>query len=308
MKSKKNFFKRLTMPLEDLQLYYRLRRLKAFEENNKIKGIAIRKFIHPILIFATSINRKVNKKSLYILSDKRKKTNKPVIYAATHIGCSDIEMIFSAIKKHAYVLVGDPRELYRNFNGMLLDLNGVICFDKDNKLDRHIGKETCVKLINQGTDLLIFPEGAWNITENLPVMGLYTGTVEIALRTGAEIIPIAVEQYKNDYYINIGKNIDYSGESIDNCKLLTEKLRDILATLRWDIWSNFSVKKRNCILDNYSQIYIDSFKEQLDDSYSLSDVLNTAYCDKNIVSFKDVFEHLDRLTFCKENAFLFRGK
>ena len=42
-------------------------------------------------------------------------------------------MIFSAIKKHAYVLVGDPRELYCNFNGMLLDLNGGICFDKDNK-------------------------------------------------------------------------------------------------------------------------------------------------------------------------------
>jgi len=57
------------MPLEDLQLYYRLRRLKAFEENNQVKGIAIRKFIHPILIFATSINRKVNRNFLHILSE-----------------------------------------------------------------------------------------------------------------------------------------------------------------------------------------------------------------------------------------------
>ena len=177
LKSKKNFFKRLTMPLEDLQLYYRLRRLKAFEENNKVKGIAIRKFIHNILIFATSINRKVNRNFLHILSDKRKK-----------------------------------------------------------------------------------------------------------------------------------ENIDWSKQSFDNCKLLTEKLRDILAALRWDIWSNFSVEKRSRIPYNYSQIYINSFKEQLDDSYSLSDVLNTAYYDKNIVCQKDAFEHLGRLILCKENAFLFRGK
>jgi len=217
-------------------------------------------------------------------------------------------MIFSAIKKHAYVLVGDPRELYRNFNGMLLDLNGIICFDKDNKLDRYIGKETCVKLINQGADLLIFPEGAWNITENLPVMGLYTGTVEIALRTGAEIIPIAVEQYKNDYYINIGENIDWSEQSLENCKSLTAELRDVLATLKWDIWSKFPVEKRSCIADTYSTTYINYFKEQMDDSYSLSDILESTYYDKNIVAPEDAFEYLDRLILCKENAFLFRRK
>ena len=111
---------------------------------------------------------------------------------------------------------------------MLLDLNGVICFDTDSKLDRYIGKETCVKLINQGTDLLIFLEGTWNITEILPVMGLYTGTVQIALRIGAEVIHIAIEQYNNDYYINIGENIDWNEQSIDNCKSLTAELRDVL--------------------------------------------------------------------------------
>ena len=224
------------------------------------------------------------------------------------MGYNDIEMIFAAIKKHAYLLLGDPRELYRKLDGMLLDLNGVICFDTDNKLDRYIGKETCVKLINQGADLLIFPEGAWNITENLPVMGLYTGTVQIALRTGAEIIPIAIEHYNNDYYINIGENIDWSEQSLENCKSLTAELRDVLATLKWDIWSKFPVETRSCIPDTYSTTYINFFKEQMDDSYSLSDILESTYYDKNIVAPEDAFEYLDRLILCKENAFLFRRK
>lgn len=58
----------------------------------------------------------------------------------------------------------------------------------------------------EGGDLLIYPEGAWNITENQVVMPLYTGTAEMAIRTGAEIIPIAIEQGGKRYYANIGEN------------------------------------------------------------------------------------------------------
>lgn len=42
---------------------------------------------------------------------------------------------------------------------------------------------------------MIFPEGAWNISENLLVMKLYTGAAEMAIRTGADIVPIAIEQF-----------------------------------------------------------------------------------------------------------------
>lgn len=54
---------------------------------------------------------------------------------------------------------------------------------------------------------MIFPEGAWNVTENLPVMPLFAGAAEMGILTGAEIVPIAFEKYGKDFYVNIGKNI-----------------------------------------------------------------------------------------------------
>lgn len=49
------------------------------------------------------------------------------------------------------------------------------------------------------------PEGACNITPNLPVMKLYDGTASMALETGADIIPIRIEQYDNDFFVCIGE-------------------------------------------------------------------------------------------------------
>ena len=74
-------------------------------------------------------------------------------------------------------------------------LLGFIGCDTTEKEDRHIAKELAIRTLKQGGNILIWPEGAWNITENEVVMKLYTGTVEMAIRSGADIIPIAIEQY-----------------------------------------------------------------------------------------------------------------
>ena len=90
----------------------------------------------------------------------------------------------------------------------MLGLNGVICLETRDEEDRHIAKETAVQLLLHGGNLLIYPEGAWNISENLPVAGLFSGTAEMAIRTGAEIVPVAVESYGKHMYAAVGKNID----------------------------------------------------------------------------------------------------
>ena len=142
----------------------------------------------------------LTRQKITVLADKHYSTQKPVIYAATHIGWDDVEMILSTIRHHVYLFWGDPRESYKTLDGLLLDVNGTIICDTDDKEDRFVGKETCVRWTQQGGNLLIFPEGAWNVSENLPVMALFSGTAEIAIRSGAEIIPVAIERYKNDYW------------------------------------------------------------------------------------------------------------
>lgn len=60
-----------------------------------------------------------------------------------------MESCFEAIKKHAFLFIGDPRELYRNFDGLILFLNGMICLETRSKTDRRIAKENALRLLKK---------------------------------------------------------------------------------------------------------------------------------------------------------------
>lgn len=83
---------------------------------------------------------------------------------------------------------------------------------------------------------MIFPEGVWNVTENLPVMPLFTGAAEMAICTRAEIVPIVFEKFGKNFYVNIGANISPKNFVLEQKQELTDMLRDRLATLKWELW------------------------------------------------------------------------
>lgn len=147
--------------------------------------------------------------SLTIIYDKRINI-KPQIYAVTHVGRYDFENVIEVINDNAFFFMGDPNEVYKKVEYILINLIGAIFVDTWSKTDRHISKETMVKILEQGGNVQMYPKGAWNLTSNQVVMPLYTGTVEAAIRTEADIVPVAVEWYDRDYFVNIGENIDCS--------------------------------------------------------------------------------------------------
>lgn len=304
---KKNIFQRFSMPLDELEIYYREQRKLHFEHKEPVHGIVWRKRLHPALKGLLRILHKLNKQTILILKDQYIPTNRPLIYACTHIGHDDIEIISTAVRKHSFLFWGDPRENYRRLPGFFLYLKGVICCDTAVKSDRKIGKETCIKLLRQGGDLQIFPEGAWNITENLPVLPLFPGTAEMAIQTGAEIVPIAIEQYENNFLLCIGKNIDGSRWDLSRKQELTDLLRDRLATLKWNIWESMPVTKRETIPDHYRDTFIKQIEEQTDDTYTIQDIRKACFHPKNITAPSDAFAHLSYLIPSRKNAFLLRN-
>lgn len=304
----KNFFQRLAMPIPELERYYREQRKKRFKDNRLFRRIKIRKILHPILISGLKVIHLFKGQKITIIKDKSLPTNRPVIFAATHICWDDIEMIFSAIGKHAYLLWGDPRESYRSMDGFLLNLNGVIICNTDNKEDRYIAKESCVRWLEQGGNLLIFPEGVWNTSENQLVQYLFSGTAEMAIRTGADIVPIAIGQAGKEYRINIGKNISASGWLVEQKQDLTGYLRDVMATLKWEIYETWPVTERSSIPEKASEIYKQDFLNQAKGIFTWQDLMDTTFHPKNITTPEEAFSYFDKLIPCRENAFLLRGK
>lgn len=305
--NKKNFFQRRKMPLTELEEYYRTYRAETYANNVPIRGIGWRRKVHPILLGGLCINRWISRQKLNIIADKHNKTGNAVIYACTHIGWNDIEIAFSAIRTHAYLFLGDPREIYRRIEGILLWINGVICCDTGFKKDRFIGKEMCIRLLQQGGSLLIYPEGAWNIIENQVVMPLYSGVIEMAIRTEAEIVPIAIEQYDKDYYVNIGENIKLEESSLSQKQEEVEKLRDVLCTLKWEIWEKYGRALRADFPDGYIKTFLAKYEEQIDEVYTLDDIHRTRYHLK-ISSPEEAFAFMQDLIPSRENAFLIKNR
>src|SRR5574344_1668475 len=196
------------MSLEELCSYYRLLRKNNYEEKNLIKPSELINRIHSLKMLILKIDRIVSKRSLIIFEDKRQNNiDFGKIYAASHVGRYDIESSLEDINEPSYFVMGDPEETYRNFEGLFLEkINGRICFDtgyqvydimmkkKDGldlsfeeqqlydeyKTDRHIGEIQCEERVKNGDNILIFPEGAWNVTERL-TQTLFPGTARIAI-------------------------------------------------------------------------------------------------------------------------------
>ena len=298
---RKHLLQRMTMPLPELERYYRERRKERFDRGEPFRGVALRRVLHPLLLGGMKMLHLLNRQKITILGDKRVPTDRPILFAASHIGWNDIEMIFSSIGDHTWLFWGDPKVSYRTMDGLLLDMNGIIVCDTQDKTDRAIAKANCINWLLQGGNLLIFPEGAWNVTENLPVMPLFPGAAEMAIRTGAEIVPLAIEQYGRSYTVNIGENIRPAAG--DEKGSLTVRLRDAMSTLKWEIWESKPPAKRAQFPPDVRERELQS---RLHIHYTMGDVNKTRFRTREEREQEDAFAHLDRLIPRRENAFLFR--
>lgn len=232
----KSIFQRMRMPVEELKVYYRDLRRYRFEQKKPIKGIWWRKRTYGLLVKLVQIDRILGHEKNVVLENKHTPTKRPIIFAATHAGGFDIARICEVIKGDPYIFMGDPGEIYKSVYGLLAFLVGWVPFDTGNKLERKIATLRAEELLRRGGNLLIFPEGAWNFSDHLPVMRIYNGAARMALHTKAVIVPIAIEVYGKTWYISIGQNIDAASLGMTDENTLTEYIRDQLATLKWEIW------------------------------------------------------------------------
>ncbi len=297
---------------EEYQEYYYY--LRNLFENSKIANLSLdtRKKIYPILITLIRIRNRLSGYHLQVIGDDRTETTRPKIYAVTHIGKADIEVVSEAIRQHYYLLCGDFESLHDTVDGLFLGLNGVLYFNEKNKEDRHNVKRRMQEVLQMGGNILYFPEGTWNLSPNLPVNPFYYGIIETALISDAIIVPIGIEQYDKQFIVKIGKNfdvkkyIDLSTTQLHDAKVRAiRELRDQMASLKWEIWETVPPLIRAGLPDNYYDQFVqDKIGEW--PTLTLKDFTNAIYKDKNAISPEEVFEPIKNLSYKKETAFLFK--
>ena len=308
---KLNLIEKRKISVEELVKYYSKLRKIDYDNGSKLKGINLRKRIHFICAFILKIDQLLSKEKIVIVKDLHNTFSKrPRIYACTHSGGQDVERSLQIIKEPSYLMLGDPGILYKMPAYQGLKLNGVIPLESTDKIDRKIAYSRAIELLNKGGNLLIFPEGAWNVTPNLPVMKIFNGTIRMAKETNAEIVPVGVEQYGNTFYFNIGKNYTipvYSTESIEE---LRDDLREKLCTLKWEIMETQPELKRKGVQDNHLEVFQKEIIDRCNPEYgfTLEDAIAESYHDKNITTEEEVFSFLPNLKINTSNAFLIKDK
>ncbi len=314
------FWREILLKRDELPDYYNAKRKYKHDNGKSVKGLKWRSAIHPILIKLMEFDRKyINKQTLTIINDKSNITDKPVIYAVTHIGKFDYQIVSEAIRKHQIPFAGDPETSYRTADGFLLGLNGIVYCDTENKTDRKVAMDTSIELLNKGHNLLIYPEGVWNLTPNLLMLPLFPGTIKMAKETGCDIIPVAIEQYDNNFFVNIGHNFkvpdildeDYEKEYIELKKM---ELRDTMATLKWEIIEKIPKEERknikNYALQNKKNVdkrLYEWFNKRENKPFYDEDIINhRTFKVKNVTLAKEAFLYLKNIKLNKNNAFIFR--
>ncbi len=304
---KLSLLKKRKMAIEELIVYYSRIRKYDYQNGKKLNGINIRKKIHLLVTLILKIDQVLSKEKIVILNDEHTFNNKPTIFACTHIGGNDIQRTFQVIKEPAYLMLGDPGILYKKAIYQGLKLNGVIPLETSDRIDRKIAYNRSIELLENGGNLLIYPEGAWNVSPNALVMKIFTGTVRIAQETGADIVPIAVEQYDKTFYFNIGTNYTIPKNSSKSVTELNEELREKLATLKWNIISTKQLDRNDIksVLEFQNEI-IDRCNYGY--GFSLEDALRESFHDKTIISEEEVFTFLEDLEITPDKAFLMPQK
>lgn len=289
-------------------LYYQTR---SKDENSFLGRLSLktRQRLHKLVLLIFIIKNRLSGFKCKVIKDEREVTDRPVIFALTHVGKFDIEVSAVGIKDHFYLLSGDYEHLQGLVDGAFLHMNGVLYFNEKVKWDRHKVVDRMIEHLKSGGNLMYFPEGTWNLKPELPVLPCYWGIVDIAQKSNAIIVPVAVEQYEKKFKINIGKDLDmqqFGSDSVEKSRAIST-LRDTLATLKWEIWESEPQLSRNEMSGNEWDVYA---KARLAEwpYFNLDYIDSMIYKPKNIVPNKEAFIHLGSISPTEQNAFLFNKR
>lgn len=225
-----------------------------------------RKFVHALTLPIITIRRFLSGYSICILGGENmpfRTRMRPLILAVNHVAKMDIEIVAEVIREHYYLLTNDFEGLHQILDGHIAAITGTIFVDPFDADDGRRAKCKMIEVLEEGANIMWFPEGEWNLSPNVLVLPLFWGMAEVAWKTNALILPIGIQVFDKKYYVNIGKVYDMrsylTGDnplSAQNKQSAMDDLRERLATLVWEIIESRPQEKRKDIPEDYHQHYI----------------------------------------------------
>ena len=201
------------------------------------------KSLHPFLIRLMKTQRKQRNQILHIINDHPTYVGKNVIYVVNHSCRYDFPIAGEVIGTHTCVLAGKQKLYLLDYLAFLL--NGVIWVDRESRESKKVSFQKMLMCLSRGLNMCVFPEATWNLTPSKPMLPMYWGVIDLAKQSGCPIIPLVLEFRESVCYAKFGEPIYCSPK--DEKKDKFEKMEEVFATLKWEIWELFPIEKREDI-------------------------------------------------------------
>lgn len=257
----------------------------------------IKLFIHKSTYFPLSRAFKLIRKHDFQFYNFPPKLLTNAIYAVNHSCSLDIPYACEAINKHCYVLIG--KQPLNIIDRVFFKLNGAVWVDRKDKLSRNRASCKMINLLNNGANILLFPEGTWNLTPSKPMLPLYWGIIDIAKQSKKPIIPIVLEYCNEKCIVAFGESIIINDSDDKKRKIMD--LIDAFASLKWAIWENYTYCGYNSFKEWEKEI-----EQRISDYPKLNIEYETSIIRKEFDT--EAFAHLSDLCPNRSNAFLFNKR
>lgn len=116
--------------------------------------------------------------------------DEPVIWVSNHGFKDDGLATVLATTRPAYLTMGSVPYIYNTFDGFTSYLKGSIYVNRKVKASRDKIIEKACKILEQGIDLVLFPEGVWNKEPERLLIDFWPGIYRIAKENDTKIVPV----------------------------------------------------------------------------------------------------------------------
>ncbi len=268
---------------------------------------------HYILIFVLMIERLLRGTKIKIVNKEQinivRGVKGPIIFAPTHCGKFDIQTLAEVLWQYRWSLLsGDPNFLPGTVEGYWLQFHGVIYVDRDDKEWRTRAKQEMITHLRNGGNIMMYPEGTWNLSPNLPMLPLFRGIADIAKETNATIVPFAqeIDDKNKTYYVKIGEPIYPTEEPLS----ILEDLRSQMAEMKWSLIEELPFCKVDYEKDKLYSEWDRYIEKRLSECSYYTFELSWKYARKEKwqIEREQIQADLSNIRHTKGNAFLFNKR
>ncbi len=301
-----------------------------------VTGIRVRKIFAPLLrlVYRTQTPYKIKIDHREPLS----RCEKGRIFAINHRQGDDIVTGANVAGKSAYIVFGNKYLALDTTNGLGLWAYGMILLDRNQKTNRSNTYEKMKFVIEHGGNIIIYPEGYWNLDDNGEaderhgadghnsanwlIQDFNIGIFRLAKETGCEIVPTVLHydecQNKTCYGCR-GKPLTVRAD--DDVFEKKEQLLSTMRTMYYEMMEKHSAYRRMDLEAN-GQTLLEQWNTLKAALVKDCDIQRTHYHldladEKRIGKAKvanpvntsaEVFSHLNCLTVNTSTAFLFKRR